>query len=102
MELIFDGPPLLGQSVPKVGQEMERGVYMGIFDKLKDSKNDKTFEDKLSYIKKCYIMRVEIAIPHTSPVNYNLNWTTFQAALSSFIKNFITASFTMQAEEWDC
>ena len=52
MELIFDGPPLLGQSVPKVGQEMERGVYMGIFDKLKDSKNDKTFEDKLSYLKK--------------------------------------------------
>ena len=51
MELIFDGPPLLGQSVPKVGQEMERGVYMGIFDKLKDSKNDKTFEDKLSYLK---------------------------------------------------
>ena len=41
-------------------------------------------------------------IPHTFPVNYNLNWTAFQAASSSFIKNFITASFTMQAEEWDC
>ena len=43
-------------------------------------------------------MRAEIAIPHTSPINYNLNWTTFQAASSSFIKNFTTASFTMQAE----
>ena len=36
------------------------------------------------------------------PVNYNLNWTTFQTASSGSIKNFITASFTMQAEEWDC
>ena len=52
--------------------------------------------------KKCYIMRGEIAIPHTSLVNYNLNWTTFQTASSGSIKNFITASFTMQAEEWDC
>ena len=25
---------------------------MGIFDKLKDSKNDKVFEDKLSYLRK--------------------------------------------------
>ena len=36
------------------------------------------------------------------PGNYNLNWTTFQTASSGSIKNFITASFTMQAEEWDC
>ncbi len=47
-------------------------------------------------------MQDGIAIPHTSLVNYNLNWTTFQTASSGSIKNFITASFTMQAEEWDC
>ena len=53
----FDGPPLMGHPVLKLGRETKRGIHMGIFDKLKGSSARDPLKNK-AYFRK-YIQQQE-------------------------------------------